>query len=187
MSKIKNLKLRYKIGVGVATAGAIAAAGGAAFAYFGTSSTGTGSATTGSQVAWSISNGGTTGATSLVPDGGTAAGSPKAGDNVQTHAFTVTNNSGVTEHLTSVTISIAKADGSAWTSQNNSALPECSASDFSVGGSAVNTPHVDTAVAGDVAANGTSAGTVTVELIDNNLDQSNCEGVTVPLYLVAAP
>jgi hypothetical protein len=47
MSKFKNMKLRYKIGAGVATTAAVVGLGGAAFAYFTSTGSGTGNATVG--------------------------------------------------------------------------------------------------------------------------------------------
>ena len=55
MSKFSNLKLRYKVGVGVATGAAVLGMAGGAFAYFTDTATNTnGNATTGTSTPWSV-------------------------------------------------------------------------------------------------------------------------------------
>ncbi|HWE55773.1 MAG TPA: hypothetical protein VG435_09680 [Acidimicrobiales bacterium] len=56
LGRVKNMKLRYKIGAGVATAAAVVAGGGAAFAYFTTTGSNTGTASTGVAGTWDVEN-----------------------------------------------------------------------------------------------------------------------------------
>lgn len=95
MSKIKNMKLRYKIGVGVATAGALAGVAGGAFAYWTAAGSGTGSATTGSSSPMTLIQDTTLSSTQLVP--GVAA------QTIMGHQY---NAAGTTEYVGAVTPSI---------------------------------------------------------------------------------
>ena len=115
----------------------IAGGAGAAFAYWTTSGTGTGSATTGSSSTWEVSSDAATG-DALTPGGPT-----------DTVAFHITNNNSGVQRLRTVTVTVANSDGSAWTSVSG-----CSAADYSVGTPAFNP--------GDVASGGTVDGTVTI-------------------------
>jgi len=176
MKRFMNKKVAT---IGLAAGLALGAAG-AAFAYFTSSGTGTGSATVGTAGTWSTAQTGTSGP-ALYPDA--AIG----GANVQTESYTVTNNGHGSQDLNQVVISVANADGSAWSSQTNALKPACNASDFSVEAQPVGSSWTDTSLAGDyTAGTTTSAGHVTVELIDNSANQDNCQGVTVPLYFQAS-
>jgi hypothetical protein len=166
--------------IGVLAAIAVLAMAGAAIAYFTSTGTGTGSATVGSAGAWAVGQTGYTGGP-LYPDA--AIG----GANVQTSQYSVTNNGKGSQKLSQVVISVANADGSAWSSRTNTNKPACTANDFSVGGQAVGTGWTDTSLAGDYTAGQTNTGgNVTVEMIDNGKNQDNCQGVTVPLYMSAS-
>ncbi len=162
----------------VAAAVAVGLAAGA-YAYFTSTGHGTGSATVGAATNWTVGQSGTSGGP-LYPDA--AIG----GANIQTNSYTVTNPAKGSQYLTSVQIKVANADGSAWSSQTDTSKPACTAADFSVGGQAVGTAWTDTALAGDFTAGQSQTGSVTVEMIDNNANQDNCQGVTVPLYLFAS-
>jgi hypothetical protein len=92
-----------------------------------------------------------------------------------------------------VNVKVANADGTAWSSQTNGSKPACTASDFQLsldGGSsfaAAGASVDDTSLAGSLAASAvTSDSTVTVKMRDNGLNQDNCKGLTVPLYLFAS-
>jgi hypothetical protein len=159
---------------------AVLAVAGAAYAYFTSTGTGTGSATVGSATNWTVGETGTPTGGPLYPDA--AIG----GANIQTDKYTVTNAGKGSQNLTQVVVSIANANGSAWSTQTNPAKPACTASSFSVGGAAIGTPWTDTSLAGDYAAGASKSGTVTVEMIDNNANQDNCQGVTVPIYFSAS-
>ena len=134
--------------------------GGVAIAYWTTSGTGTGSASTGTSSAFEVSTDAATGAV-MTPGGPT-----------DTVAFHVKNNNSGVQRLQTVTVKVANDDGSAWTSGN------CSAADYSIG-----TPSF---TAGDVESGATVDGTVTISM--NNLDsnQNDCKNVDVPLYVSAS-
>jgi hypothetical protein len=151
--------------VGIAVA-LVLGLGGAAFAYFTAGGTGTGSATVGTATNWNIAQTSTTGGP-LYPD------ATIGGANIET--------------LSSVTVSVAYGNGSAWWVQSNTADPACTAADFSIGASSPGTPFVDTSVTGAFTPGQTATGSVTVEMIDNGLNQDNCQGVTVPLYFTTTP
>ena len=180
MSKLSNLKLRYKIGVGVATGAAILGSGAGAFAYWtGATGTGSGNANVGVSTKWAVAES-TNDSTKLYPDAAIGTG------NIATNKYTVTNNGKGTQHLATVTISIANSDGTAWSSQTDATKPACTASDFSVGGEAVGSAHVDTTLAGEFVAAAAKTANVTIQMIDKNANQDNCQGLTPPLYYVAA-
>jgi hypothetical protein len=151
-----------KVVVGVAAGAILIATAGGAYAYWTSTGTGTGSATTGTSTTWAVTSDAATGGL-LTPGGPT--------DSISVHVKN--NNSGV-QHLSAISASVANADGSAWT-----AVPGCSAADYSVG-AVVFTP-------GDVASTATVDGTVTIQMINNlGASQDACKGVTVPLYFSAS-
>jgi hypothetical protein len=157
---------------------AVAAAIGA-YAYFTSTGTGTGSATVGTSTAWTLGQTGTTGP-ALLPDASIGTG------NIQTKAYDITNPSLGNQNLAQVDVSVAMANGSAWSSQTDPLKPACSKDDFSVGGAATGGTYTDTDSAGDFLAGETRSDTVSVQMIDNNANQDNCKGVTVPLYFSAS-
>jgi allophanate hydrolase subunit 2 len=159
---------------------AVLALAGGAYAYFTSTGNGTGTATVGSASTWTVGETGTATGGPLYPDA--AIG----GANVQTDKYTVTNAGKGSQNLTQVVVSIANANGSAWSSQTNPATPACTAADFSVGAQAVGTAWTDTSLAGDYTASQSKNGTVTVEMIDSGKNQNNCQGLTVPLYFSAS-
>ena len=178
--KFTDMKLRYKIGVGVITGAAVLGMAGGAFAYFtGANGTGSGQASVGTSSAWQVAETAVS-IEKVYPDA--AIG----GANVITNRYTVSNPGDGSQYLASVTISVAKSDGTEWSSQTDTNKPACTASDFSVGGEAVGTAHVDTTAAGTFTSGQSKTEPVTVEMIDNGLNQDNCQGVTVPLYYVAS-
>lgn len=160
---------------------AVLAAAGAAIAYFTSTGTGTGSATVGSASNWTVGETGTATGGPLYPDAAIGTG------HIQTDPYTVTNAGSGSQDLTQVVISVANANGSAWSSQTNPAKPACTASDFSVGGRPIGTAWTDTSLAGDYVAGASQTGSVTVQMIDKtSSNQDNCQGVTVPLYMSAS-
>jgi hypothetical protein len=165
----------------LATLVVVAAAAFGAYAYFTSTGTGTGSASVGTATNWTVGQTGSTGG-ALYPD------ATIGGANVQTKAYHVKNGGSGSQYLTQVVISIANADGSAWSSQTDPLKPACTKSDFSVGGQAVGAAKTDAALAGDfTAGQDKTTGSVTVEMIDNNANQDNCQGLTtVPLYFSAS-
>src|SRR5262245_12127674 len=160
--------------VGLIAVVAVAAMAFGAFAYFTSTGSGTGSATVGTDSAWTVGQTGSSGAANLYPDTAIGSGS------IQTKAYDITNPSAGHQNLTSVTVEVANADGSPWSSGT------CDASDFSVGGAPVGTTYTDTDSAGNFAGNETRSDSVTVQMIDNGLNQNDCRGLTVPLYFFAS-
>lgn len=136
-------------------------AAGVAFAYWTSTGTGAGEATTGTSVAFTI--------TSEDPVGTIAPGS--AG---QTVAFTVTNDGEGTQHLTGVTVAMASADGTPWVPTGTCLIGDYTATITTV------------PAAGDIVADGSVDGEVTVTLANTAVDQDDCQGQEVPLHLVAS-
>lgn len=174
--KARFLRKRYvipSIGAVVALAGT-----GVAYAYFTSTGSGTASAQVGTASNWVIKTAGPSAINTsyLYPD------PTIGGTNVQTIGYTVTNPGKGDQNLTSVRISVANSDGSAWSVQTNPNDPPCEASDFSINGGAVGVPEVDTSLAGTYTPGQTRTGSVTIEMIDNGHNQDNCQGVKVPLY-----
>src|SRR4051812_2750164 len=89
---------------------------GGAYAYWTTTGSGSGSATTGTSSVFAVTTDAATGSP-LTPGGPT-----------QTVAFHVANNNSGVQHLTAVAVTVANSDGSAWTAVNG-----CSAADYTVG------------------------------------------------------
>jgi hypothetical protein len=187
------LSTKKRIAVVVLAAGLVAAASGAAAAYFTSTGSGTGNVTVGVATNWAVGETGTPTGGPLVPDykigfccqggGGIGTGTP----HLQTDTYYVNNPaSGGDQNLTSVQISVANSDGSAWSSQTDGTKPACTAADFSVGGQAVGSVWTDTSLAGFFNPGQSKYGTVTVQMIDNGLNQDNCQGLTVPLYFYAS-
>lgn len=155
MRKFSNKK------VAAVALGAVALTGtGVAYAYWTSTGTGSGSATAGNSSAFVVTTDAATGGP-LSPGGPT-----------QTVAFHVQNTNSGVQRLQAVAVTVANANGSAWSSGT------CDADDFLVGTPAF-TP-------GDIASGADIDGTVTIQMKNNNENQDDCEGVTVPLYVAAS-
>ncbi len=179
--------LKSKKGVVLlATLVVAAAAAIGAYAYFTSTGHGTGSATVGSATNWTVGETGSPSGGPLYPDTGTYPAGPFSGAHVQTDTYTVTNGGSGSQNLANVAISVANANGSAWSAQADLSKPACTAADFSVGGQAAGATWNDTTLAQDFAAGDSHSSTVTVEMVDNGANQDNCQGVTVPLYFSAS-
>lgn len=134
---------------------------GIAYAFWTSTGTGTGEATTGQSVALTISS-------------DEAVGTISPGGAGQTVEFTVTNPGPGVQSLSSVTVTMADAQGEAW-------LPPegCSIDDY--------TASITTAPTyGVLQVDGTATGTATVTLANTGVNQDACQGATVPLRFVAA-
>jgi hypothetical protein len=140
----------------------------AGYAYFTSTGTGSGSASVGTSTTWAVNTSAATGGP-LTPAGPT-----------ETIGYTVKNNSSGNQNLANVAISVANANGSTWT-----AVPGCSASDFSIGTAAAGATFNDTAQAANLAAGTTATGSVTIKMVETGLGQDGCKDATVPLYLSA--
>ena len=144
----------------ITTAAMLAVGGGAAFAYWSATGTGDGTATAGTSSNFTI--------TSTVAGGALSPNGP-----IQTFTFTVTNPGSGVQKVTTVTAAVADTSGAAWDTGT------CSAADFTVG-----TPVF---VAKELAAGGTTTGTVTLQMKDRaGVNQDGCKGATVPLHFNAS-
>jgi hypothetical protein len=161
------------------TAVAALAIAGAAFAFFSSTGTGTGTATTGKSTLFAVVSTPDTLA-DLVPNNAIGSGV------IDTVSYSVTNPSTGKQSLTQVVAKVANTDGSTWTSQTILSKPACTAGDFSISGTTVGLPYTSTEHAGDLTAGQTVNNTDTLQMVDNGLNQDNCQNVTVPLYFSAS-
>jgi hypothetical protein len=188
---MKRISKRTAVLLAVVAAAVMAAVG--AYAYWTTTGTGQGSATTGTDTKWAVTTDAASVANTLTPGGPS-----------QTVAYHVANNSSGVQALFKVNVQVANSSNadpsstpSAWSSQGDASKPECNKNDFelSVDGTtwaAAGTAIDDTELAGDVAAGATVNGTFYVRMINkpssggaaNN--QDNCKSVSVPLFLDAS-
>ena len=192
----KDMKLRYKVGVGVVTGAAVVGMAGGAFAYFTSTGNGTGAATVGSPAHWSVALASTNPTSgTLYPCGATPLTVACSGDQ-ETLTFTITNNDNGAQLLTYSNIQTA-IDSAAGTesptpltdilvggsnSQPNSAtystsnlsgatpVNNCLAAWFA---SAVTSLNGSTSNV-DVAGGGTATVVVTVGMEDANASQNDC-------------
>jgi hypothetical protein len=155
---MRNSK-RIKI---VAGGTAVLMGGGIAFAYWTTSGAGTGSATAGSDTGVTIAQLGST--SGLVP-GGPA----------QPIDFTITNPATFNQFVTSVEVSITDVVGG-----DDSALPECTADDFTV--------VQPDAISEDLTpgAHGYAVSGATIALKNLATNQDNCKDAVVSLAFNAS-
>ena len=161
---------------------AVLAVAGAAFAYFSSTGTGSGSATVGTSNGFTISETGTSGATTLYPDASIGV----TGGYVQTHSFSVTNAGKGSQNLATFKVSVANSNGSTWSSSLvDPTKTACTASDFSVGGQPVGTADEISSLEADYTGGQVKSSSVTIEMVDDHANQDNCQGVTVPLYYSA--
>ena len=159
MSKSKFSSKRVLV-IGIVAA-LVVGGGGAAFAYWSSTGSGAGTATSGTNTAFTVTSSAPTG-DALVPDGP-----------AQNVAFSVANPSTGTLDFTSLVVTVANSNGSAWV-----AVPGCSAADYEVSNLVV--------TYGTIAGGENVDGSVDVAMIDTGLDQDDCKGVTVPLYFAAS-
>ena len=159
MSKSKFSSKRVLV-IGIVAA-LVVGGGGAAFAYWSSTGSGTGAASSGTSTAFTVTSSAPTGSP-LVPDGP-----------AQNVAFSVANPSAGTLDFTSLVVTVANSDGSAWV-----AVPGCSAADYEVSNIVV--------TYGSIAGGADVDGTVDIAMIDTELNQDACEGAAVPLRFVAS-
>jgi hypothetical protein len=152
---------KAKLAVAVTAIAAVGLGTGLAAAYWSSTGTGSGSATTGTSTSFTIASSAATG-------GALTPGGP-----VDSVAFTVTNPSTGNQALTSVVVTVANSNGSAWT-----AVSGCSSADYTVG-----TPVITYGV---IAPSGVVSGTVSVTMNNLSSNQDGCKLATVPLYFVAS-
>ena len=160
MSKFRNLKLRYKIGVGVATTAAIVAGGGAAFAYWTASGAGTGSGTAAS------SNGTITLTAHFASNTLTPGGSVPV-------TITAANSGTTNLYLTNINAGSITLDP---TSVSNG----CLVGDFSLSGVSTTATEVK---AGDTSD---AVGTDTLNFANSDVSQDGCKGATITLHYTSS-
>lgn len=157
---------------------AVLAAAGGAYAYFTSTGTGTGTASVGNATTWGV--------TSTTAGGPMYPGASAADETVTVH---VTNNGSGKQELNAFTIAVAKSDGTAWTSATTAFPTEgaCSASDFALGGQSSSGSYTVSAIGDDLAPGSTYTTTVNLHMLDTNVPQDNCQGLSnVPLYVTAS-
>jgi hypothetical protein len=155
-----NAKNR-KIAVVAVVAGLVLCGGGAAFAYWTSTGSGSGQATTGESTDFVVTSSAATG-------GPLTPGGPS-----QTVAFTVANPSTGAQTLEDVTITVANANGTEWV-----LVPGCTFADYVIG--------VPTIVYGVIAGGADVDGTVTITMLETGEDQNACQDAIVPLYISAS-
>lgn len=158
MSKL-NARNR-KIAIIAVSAALVLGGGGAAFAFWTSTGTGTGTATTGESADWVVTS-------TLSTDDPMTPGGPG-----QSVPFNVANPSTGSQDLSSVVVTVANADGSAWTDG------DCSADDY-----VVDAPVI---AYGTVAGLSDVDGTVTISMIDTGVNQDDCQTAEVQLLFVAS-
>ena len=146
---------RKAAAITVATALTVFGGAGAAIAYWTTTGSGSGTATTGSVSAFNITSDAPTG---LVP-----------GDAAKPLNVVVTNPNNTNAYLTSVSASISAS----WSAQADSAKPACTAADFDL------TANVPVGVDETPGAHSVSGFSIALKNLSTN--QDNCRGVTVPV------
>jgi hypothetical protein len=162
MSRVTGRKKRIII----TTAAMLAVGTGAAFAYW--SGTGTTSATAGAgkSVPFKVSSTVSAGLGRMTPGGPS-----------QSAEFTIKNENTGVQNLSGLVVKVANADGTPWTS-----VKGCSADDFEVSPPAFNIGQG----IGQIAANTTVSGTVSIQMVNLDRNQDGCQGVFVPLYFAAS-
>ena len=134
--------------IGLAVGLSLGAAG-AAFGYFTSTGAGTGSASTGSSTAVAITQ--TNTISGLLPGGPSA-----------TIDYSVHNPGAGAEHVGAVTVTVTSVTTGAVGGD-----PVCTTASYSITqGAAINA---------DVAPGGTATGTATIAMLDNGLNQDNCQ------------
>lgn len=137
------------------------AGGGVAYAFWTSTGSGTGLATTGVSTPFTIT-------------AADAEGEISPGSLGETVDFTVTNPGPGTLYLNAVTVTLADEDGVAWTPPVG-----CLFADYTVAVTTAPDP-------GAILATESVTGTATVRLTSTDLDQNACQTAEVPLYFVAS-
>lgn len=160
---------KKKVAAGALAAGLVAMTG-VGYAYWTSDGTGTGTATTGTDVAWNVTTDAATG-DALSPDGP-----------IQNVVINVKNDNSGTQRLERLDISVANSDGSTWDGTGT-----CSAADFKVGTAAAGDTFSITGLTDDIAAGDTNSDhDVDIQMVDTGANQDDCRNVNVPLYVVAS-
>jgi hypothetical protein len=158
----KLFTTRRRIAIVVGASAVVLGGGGAAFAYFTSTGSGTGSASVGSATQWGVST----------PSDTSHGLLPNSGSEILT--FTVTNHGSGAQAFNTVTAIIA-ADGSGNVKAGGTAVPGCLAAWFTA---VAGTPSP--ALGTSIAANGTATVPVTVTMKDSGTNQDVCQGINGP-------
>lgn len=157
---------RKRLAAGTFAAFLLVGGGTAAFAYWTTDGSGDGSAATGTGASVTISQ---LSAPADLRPGGTA----------QLLTFRINNPQSTNQTVTSVTLAIRNADGTAWSAQADAAKPACTAADFTL--TQPTWTPVDLAP-GDTDFLGTGAA---IQMLNGAGNQDNCKTATVPVHYTA--
>jgi hypothetical protein len=160
MSKLS--KRNKRITTAVAVVAILGVGGGAAYAYWTSTGHGSGTGTTGVATDFTVTGVSVTSGVALTPGGPS-----------QTIGFTVNNPNTGNQILSSVVATVATTTGATW-----SAVPNCSALDYTVG-----TPTITYGV---IAGGGSLTGSVVVSMNNLGSNQNACQGVAYPLYFAAS-
>jgi hypothetical protein len=145
----------------IAAAILLSGGGGVAFAYWTSSGSGAGVASTGTATAFTV--------TTSDPTGGPLT----PGGPAETVTFTVANPGTGSQKLSAVVARVAASDGTAWT-----AIAGCSALDYSL--------SIPTITYGEIAGSSSVSGTVTITMLDLGSSQDSCKNASIPLYFAAS-
>ena len=162
MSRVTGRKKRIII----TTAAMLAVGTGAAFAYWSATGTTTVTAGTGQSVAFKVSS--TFPAVVALTPGGPS----------QSAEFTIKNENTGAQKLSGLVVKVANADGTPWTDGKG-----CSADDFEVSPPAFSPGSKGS---GQIAADATVRGTVSIQMRNLDRNQDGCQGVSVPLHFAAS-
>jgi hypothetical protein len=155
-----EMRITKKKAAAVIVVASVAMAGaGGAYAYWTTGGEGTGSASAGSNIDFTIAQDNEV--TDLVLDLG------------QTVEFTVTNPAAFAQYLTAVDVEV-----DAFTAQADADKPPCTEDDFAISDITI--------AAGDISANGSRNGTAVITLENSETNQDNCKGAGVALSFTAS-
>lgn len=173
MSKIKDMKLRYKVAAGVATGAAVLGMAGGAFAYWTNSGSGTGSATAGKVTANSIT----------VTDDSANLNDLGPGVADQNISVTFANNDGFSEWVTNVQVTLTVTPLSGKT---------CDASNYEINGTQYTAP-VTLPIGHELTPLGTSNASYTAMDLyklgfndEASSNQDGCQGATVNIAYASA-
>ena len=172
-------KVTKKKMAAVAVASAALIGGTAAYAFWTSTGSGTGTATVGTSADWNVTTAPDALNESLAPDGPT-----------DSYTITVQNDAAGTQQLHQLDVSVANSDGTPWAPLDANDDPiECSADDFQVGTAAAGGTFSITGLTDDIlpgAANANSSHTFTLQMVDTGLNQDGCKNISVPLYVHAS-
>jgi hypothetical protein len=174
-SNMKRFMTKKVLVVGVAVA-VVLGVGGAAFAYYTSNGSGTGSAATGDASPLHVVLGTITGGAlfpTIVADGNAV---------VDTVPYTVTNPGEGDVNLSTVTVEVTPG----FSYVDPAGDPACTAADFSINGQAVGTPVTLTGLNKTLnglsdAPNNAYTGSFTIEMVENGANQDSCQSGSVPL------